>query len=524
VQWLLNFDYTEGPIDTHWAKGTAYPGVPTDGDDRIFGDLGNDWAVGGTGRDQLWGGWGDDLLNLDDKLTSNGGLNNVTDTNPSYEDMAYGGAGRDVLISNTNGDRLIDWVGEFNTFLTPYAQFGQGSVSRDIQPQIQDYLYALSKSDGADQTLAAQHGGDPSRNGEPFGELGLVLPGDTAWHDQTGGPRDPQAGNLPGGQADVLRSAGNLPISMTAGGPDGSGSVAVISVADLSAIVAEAKLNWADALGADDPRLGMFQDLKVTVADLSQGQLGETLGHHILIDDNGAGRGWFVDLTPSTNTEFSINGPMHDELSATSTSAAFGRMDLLTVVMHEMGHALGFDHDQAGTYAVMHEQLDPGIRYILDHFQGDPAASSGASAIVQAALLENHWMPTFDNKPLDTSGPGLGKLLEEFDWSGLDNALSGGNRGSIDWNSRTFGKLWSPFSTSGGAGTSGIAPNIPDFLHSLLESGGTGKDNGVAGLTPNQAQSYDQTGAELLKGSAWGGKTSEGKEGKSSFGQASRHS
>src|SRR5262249_24208675 len=167
---------------------------PTDGDDHIFGDLGNDWAVGGTGRDVMYGGWGDDLLNADDNLNSNGGLNNVTDTNPSYEDLTFGGAGRHVLIATTNGARLMDWVGEFNTMLTPYAQFGAVSVSRLLRPSEAQFLYDLSKSDGADQTLAAQYSSDPTRNGEPFGELGLVLQQDAAWGAQNGGPRDPQAG------------------------------------------------------------------------------------------------------------------------------------------------------------------------------------------------------------------------------------------------------------------------------------------------------------------------------------------
>ncbi len=65
-------------------------------------------------------------------------------------------------------------------------------------------------SDGADPTRAADKasaGADPARNGEPWGELGLVLQKDAAWHDQHGGPADPQAGNIPGGQRDVLRSA-----------------------------------------------------------------------------------------------------------------------------------------------------------------------------------------------------------------------------------------------------------------------------------------------------------------------------
>jgi hypothetical protein len=30
-----------------------------------------------------------------------------------------------VLIGNTGGDRLIDWVGEYNSYLVPYAPFGQ---------------------------------------------------------------------------------------------------------------------------------------------------------------------------------------------------------------------------------------------------------------------------------------------------------------------------------------------------------------------------------------------------------------
>jgi Ca2+-binding RTX toxin-like protein len=200
---LLNFDEAEGVVVTSQTYGT----VRSDGDDKIFGDNSNDWLVGGTGRDDLYGGWGDDLLNADDNQNTTGGTNDAPDTHPSYEDRAYGGAGRDVLIGNTGGDRLIDWVGEFNSFIVPFAPFGLGTVSRALQPQIAEFLYALSASDGADFTRAADTGADPVRNGEPFGELGAVRQQDQAWHDQTGGPRDPQAGNLPGGPRDVLRSA-----------------------------------------------------------------------------------------------------------------------------------------------------------------------------------------------------------------------------------------------------------------------------------------------------------------------------
>jgi hypothetical protein len=210
-EFLLNFNETEGVFraggSTSGPKGINYPAVNDDGRDLIFGDLGNDWLVGGTGRDDMFGGWGNDLLNADDNQDTHGDLNDQPDTHPTYEDRAYGGAGRDVLIANTGGDRLIDWVGEYNSYLVPFAPFGEATVTRTLQPFLPEYLYALSAGDGADPTRVADTGEAPLRNGEPAGELGLVLQMDFAWQSQTGAPSDPQPGNIPGGPRDVLRSA-----------------------------------------------------------------------------------------------------------------------------------------------------------------------------------------------------------------------------------------------------------------------------------------------------------------------------
>lgn len=207
VEFFLNFDPTQGVLrpgtDGDGKKIIGTPDVYDDGNDMIFGDLGNDWLVGGTGRDHLYGGWGDDIMNADDDHRTN----DMPDTHSTYEDLAYGGAGRDVLIGNTGGDRLIDWVGEFNSYLVPFAPYGMATVSRTLQPQLPEFLYALSASDGADPTRATDTGADAARNGEPYGELGVVKQKDFAWHDQTGAPADPQAGNIPGGKRDVLRSA-----------------------------------------------------------------------------------------------------------------------------------------------------------------------------------------------------------------------------------------------------------------------------------------------------------------------------
>ena len=57
---------------------------------------------------------------------------------------------------------------------------------------------------------------DPARNGEPFGELGLVTQQDAAWGDQHGGPRDPQPGHEHN-HRDIHRTTNVLPIGS---GPD----------------------------------------------------------------------------------------------------------------------------------------------------------------------------------------------------------------------------------------------------------------------------------------------------------------
>ena len=79
----------------------------------------------------------------------------------------------------------------------------RGTIFRDHSPHVVEFLYALSRSDGADRTRSGSGLGTAARNGEPFGELGLVVPQDALWHDQTGGPDDPQAGNTPGGKKDT---------------------------------------------------------------------------------------------------------------------------------------------------------------------------------------------------------------------------------------------------------------------------------------------------------------------------------
>ena len=225
---LLNFNEDEGPLGYDFIGDDAT--MMTDGDDKIFGDLGHDWIISGTGRDHMYGGRGDDLLNMDDDHDSGPGGkvgphdppqdlldNTASDEYQAYADIAYGGAGRDVLILNTGADRAIDWVGEYNSYIVPFSPFGAFHISRTLQPQLPEFLYDLSASDGIDTTVpdgaryVEQKGldvridpPDPLRQGEPYGELGMVRQRDYDWFKQTGAPNDPQPGNLQGNR-EIMR-------------------------------------------------------------------------------------------------------------------------------------------------------------------------------------------------------------------------------------------------------------------------------------------------------------------------------
>jgi hypothetical protein len=139
---------------------------------------------------------------------------------------------------------------------------------------------------------------------------------------------------------------------------------ATVTTSDLDSIVTAAIAQWTEALGSGDPRLASLGDMRISVADLAGGELGYAAGRTILIDADAAGQGWFIDSTPYENSEFRPQGK-YGELVAMASSPAIGDMDLLTVVMHEMGHVLGFEDLNPEANLLMSGTLDAGERHLV---------------------------------------------------------------------------------------------------------------------------------------------------------------
>lgn len=168
-------------------------------------------------------------------------------------------------------------------------------------------------------------------------------------------------------RADAIRIERTGPL-MAAAGVSTSNAPA-ITQSDLDS-VRDAALSYWKSTGLSETQISLLESVSFVLADLPDAMLGAATTTTILIDVNAAGYGWFVDDTPFDNSEFSLDAS--GELVAGTGSAAYGQMDLLTVMLHEMGHTLGYDHDDDGD-SLMSDALDASERHlpeIDDFFSG----------------------------------------------------------------------------------------------------------------------------------------------------------
>jgi hypothetical protein len=224
-----------------------------------------------------------------------------------------------------------------------------------------------------------------------------------------------------------------------------------LSQSQLDAAAVSAMEYWTTTLGDGDPRLAGLGNFHIATADLAGNALGYAEHRSVLIDQDAAGQGWAL----------------------TSEGLSAGRMDLLTVVTHEVGHMLGLDDNAAG-FSVMNGDLETGVSYLLDAvgFDANPDLPISDQMLrelaARAAQLDTGLAPGFD----------------------LGNGRGAGS--AIDWNAGSgegWGSSYSPYAADkGGKDARG---NFSDYLVKLFRKGGDSAP--VA-----QGGGYDSLGSSLF--------------------------
>ena len=154
----------------------------------------------------------------------------------------------------------------------------------------------------------------------------------------------------------VLAPAGNATSAEVSVGLEaGDASSSVLVAEETSETLTQNQLDTLSAavveratsqFAANYPNAAALKDVTFKLADLSGNVLAVQIGNVIWIDQTAASCGWYVDETPYDDT---------DDTALTDAE----RVDLLSVILHELGHAAGLDHSDEG---FMSESISTGVR------------------------------------------------------------------------------------------------------------------------------------------------------------------
>lgn len=142
----------------------------------------------------------------------------------------------------------------------------------------------------------------------------------------------------------VTRYLGDNNLSAAAAAP-ASSSAPSLKLTQAQPLLTEAIRRWRSA----GFNVTSLSNINLRIADLPGTIIGQAQGKTTTLDTNAAGWGWFVDKTPRSDSKFRMRGNQGEQ----------ERMDLLSVLMHEMGHVLRMDHQHSGVTA---DTLFAGVR------------------------------------------------------------------------------------------------------------------------------------------------------------------
>ena len=147
---------------------------------------------------------------------------------------------------------------------------------------------------------------------------------------------------------------------------------------------------WSASGQFSNEKIAQLQHVFPIITDLPGTEVGQSVGSVIYLDVNAAGHGWFVDKTPDDSSEFSTLSAL-TERTANGNSHAVGDIDLLTVVVHEMGHVLGLaDLDPVSNpHDLMAAVLPTGVRRTPESVNAVTSAGS-TDLTVQLPETEAH--------------------------------------------------------------------------------------------------------------------------------------
>ena len=132
-------------------------------------------------------------------------------------------------------------------------------------------------------------------------------------------------------------------------------------------LVAADAIGTEEAPSSSDALLNRLASVSFVVVDLPGTQLALAAGTTFYVDIDAAGHGWFIDSTPESDEEFQL---IDGELRALDPQAV-DRVDLLTVLDHELGHVLGLDDLEPSDNTLMSSQLAPGVRRLPSDLEID---------------------------------------------------------------------------------------------------------------------------------------------------------